>query len=244
MECASKGLRSENRVGGFIIARLAAISLSTRDYRWLHERDWEDPQRVAYAELRQAVAVGAFSALPYEKNKRRTPAKVFGRWVLEFPQGTARAVAEVQVYAKSKFPTLHVLVSAFDGGAWRGSEAEALAMLVSALFVAAQADVIKVLPLAPRVEAELVALGWSEPVQVWTPYKLDVLLRNPELDPGVMLRVLVLGSHEWWASEQGKRSRATLSYLEKRVEAAKRAEAPPKAGKIRRGFLARWLTWR
>lgn len=235
--------------GTFSIARFPSNSLSTAQFRWLHENAWEDAHKSYFFSLSlKKLPLGILSPPPLVRQRRqRTSPEQGARYILDLPHGTPAAGLDIQVTFGS-FTTLHVLISplclAGANSDWSSSTGrQALAFMISGAIIMSGADVVRLVPYSPLVEQQLVRLGWGRPRTIWTPWQemawLYRLKRGLYDSRGLMLQILELIPADWWLSADGIESHKSLGYLEKQQTMEQRAEQLATQPKRRPGIFSR-----
>jgi hypothetical protein len=236
---------------GSIIPRFATSSVTTPDFRWLAAEAWTDERKLEFARFRQALPQSnAYAPVPWESNRRRVPPVLVGRWLLERDEGAAAVGAAEVVGILRAFRTLHVTVTRCgderSGGWVRAENQAALSLLLSAVMMAARADLV-VLALADEAAAAALGeAGWGVVKEVWVPQRTLFVDAFEEAPAARRMQTVTVDPHEWWLTDRGAADRKTLSYLEKRLDLEEReAEAsarPPRQGMLMR--MSRLLRWR
>lgn len=192
--------------------------------------------------MQRRSALGITHSVPFEKGKRRPAPELCARYVLEISPGQCAATVEVQGLPRT-FKSLTLLVSDMataDG--WIGQPARsALALAISAIFILGAADIGTIVPCTPAAERQLIALGWGNRKEIWTPLSEDAWLARlchggGELR-GVRRSIVELDPISWWLTPEGIETRKTLAYLEKSVAFKNR---PKPCATPRRGLMARF----
>jgi len=231
------------------VPQIYSTSITTPSFRWLHEEAWENPEKIAFAELRQAPAAPIYAAPPLVNTAKRAAPQTIGRWLLAPPlsqsgsaaTGTAIAfiaAAEVQL-TQGHFTTITILLSPPQDPnmSWRDSTAKAaLTLLISGLILLTQADQVRLIPLSTNMAADLATLGLSQHGRdLWAPLNsLTLLGSGPNR---TLLRSIDIEPGEWWTLAVAAADRSTLGYLEKRLAGIKKTAACELGSRRRRGLL-------
>src|SRR5688500_5534447 len=126
-----------------IIARFFTNSLTTKEFKWLHQEAWNEQQLDYFAAERATPPTGLAKDPPFETGRKRLPPVLAGRWALEFEKDVPVAWAEVWAFER-KFGILHLNVSPCTApGGWSGASLEALSFLISGIFLMSGADLLR-----------------------------------------------------------------------------------------------------
>lgn len=228
------------RMGGtFTIARFPSNSLSTPEFRWLHEDAWEDTHKSYFFSVSaKKLPLGILGPTPLVRRRQSSAPALAARYVLDLPLGQPAAGLEIQVCFAS-FTSLHIMVSglypndATDAGDWSMDGRAALAFIVSAAIILSKADVLRLVPGDSMVAEQFQRLGWGNPRSIWTPWTEDAWLsslqRGLPLGRGVKMPIVEISPSDWWQCDDGLEAHKALSYLEKQM--VMREQATPKTSK-------------
>jgi len=219
--------------------------MSAGPLRWVEAEGWEEAHQRAFAELMDAPPWGLAKPLPFENGKRRAASEIAARWLLyigDAPKNGAPstpAVAAVEAHGFSRtFRMVRLNISACSApDGWSGPARDALALLVSGVFLMARADHVTLDPRTPVAAAQLGRLGqaFGERRDVWSPNAWSTW--GLDAPAGLTSVAFDLSPAAWWTGELGATGRKTLAYLEKRIDLEERLR--PRLQRRRRGFLSR-----
>lgn len=236
---------SRTRPSESIIPRFAVRSMSAGPLRWVEAEGWEEAHQRAFAELMCAYPWGLAKPLPFENGKRRAAPEVAARWLLYIgdvpkngaPSTPAVAAVEAHGFART-FRMVRLSITACSATeGWSGPARDALALLVSGVFLMTRADHVTLDPRTPAAAAQLARLGtaFGERRDVWSPHSSTTW--GLDVPTGVATVAFDVSPATWWTSELGATGRKTLAYLEKRIDLEERLK--PRLQRRRRGFLSR-----
>ncbi len=213
----------------------AATTLSTNDFRWLHQEGWENYHIEYFAGSRGTIPLLISAPAPAAPRKRGAQLKLWraGRWILESNthRGQPLAWAEAQFLAHSFAKTQINLYVSPEAKELSEQISQALCLLISGCFVLSKSDIVTIIPYgdAPRFlnllsgmekkpQLSFLSFGWA----------------TPNLPPhsSQLINTFSTSKASWAKTVEGHFALRQLSYLEKRL---KEREFRPQ--KFRRGLL-------
>lgn len=238
------------------IPRVTLSSFGRSKFTWLLQEAWGEEDFSDYLEFSQNQGWNPFRNIDHSKKEMRNLGQPVGKWLLKDDQGHPIAGAEALI-AETGFSRLSVNLFMKDDEPYPRLP-EAFSYLVSALFLITSSDVVSCMVaggdlhqllrgfldvetlqqdqqlggnlrsiMAARSEVFVCDDDWSIPLKtmhVW------------EVTPGV-----------WWETEQAKKDRADLKYLEKRIDNEQRLEQLTRRSRRRMrpfSLFARLFSWR
>jgi hypothetical protein len=242
--------RSDGRVGitssiARVEPKLTLVSLSTTDFRWIHQDAWGDVETGYFYAQWPTSTAGIMLPPAFVRNQYHHPKLVFaGRWILSQTGVGWIGGTEVQVL-QSSFSQAFIGVSPCDAeGGWLAPKSlEALSLFVSGVIMMTKADTVHLIPTTQAVEEQISSLSWGQVRRVWTP-RAGFGWGKSHDEESNWIVTTVLDPYEWWQTEGGQAGRRTLSYLEKRISFGEMKDqpcTPRKSGLMQR--LSRLLRW-
>jgi len=218
----------------FIIARggIAATSLTTASFKWLHEEAWDDAAKNAYSGLKILAPVGLYASPSTVRVARRAGAAFkgmppsnatvpinYGRWLLAPVDSPILGAADA-VLRTAHFKTLWLTLVLAPGVTWEQAPVRpAVTLFISALMMLSAADQVRIVTPGHEDAGQVFGSGeFYSKLQLWTPYQsLARLAGSPD---ALRLAVLLLDPNDWWQQDFAAADRKTLSYLERRIASA------------------------
>lgn len=226
-----------------IIPRLAVSSLTTPDFRWLYAEAWNQAQMAAFQRLRQGPATGMFRPPPesFGARARHAEASICGRWLYAPGPGDEVLIAlEAQAFFRN-FRIVHAVVCA-EPGVSAAAHRDAISLMISGLLIMTRADLVVLLGDPAPFARELGAFQWGEARAVWSP-STELAHFDDELEHGLTAQQISLDPTTWWASPHGEADRATLAYLEKRMDLDAKIMPKRRQRRSLASRLGRFLRW-
>lgn len=219
------------------------VSVSTKDFRWLHSEGWDGgPLTKYFAANHTRLPLLIFTAPSYVRS-RAPELQVLGRWILTKTNSEEPlAWIEAQVITKS-FVEVWFFIGCRTDEKWDllDLHQQQLSLLISSVLISSKADMIyfTFVQEADR-QGLLKAMSeeWGELLSVLSPVRGSLgCVLNPE--PLRTISIRKCSRAEWQSTSLWKRDRETLSYLVKKLDpdAAYTKNETPVSGRKGARFL-------
>lgn len=200
-----------------------AVSVSTKDFRWLHSEVWDRHLTEYFAANLPQLPLLIFAAPPFTR-PHQNRLKILGRWILLKTNSDAPVSwVEAQIITGS-FLEIWLFVGPRIGAGWAedGAHITELGLLISAIFISAKPDVINFTFTGANDRAKCPAILGPESGelrQILTPlHRGFAMALTPDGSPTRYIETKKFSRNEWENTQFWKSNKETLAYLVKRTE--------------------------
>lgn len=204
---------------------LPATTLSTTEFRWLVESDWENSAVQAVGNLQDNYSnLLRFSSTIALSTKKALGFFSFGQWVLnpmnQSDQCHAWAVAQLHL---TTFRTVLLTIQQMPQTA-PAFLADAIGLLISAVIIAAGADELVIASTGHNAIDKIIPPHWGNAKVLHVPILDAESGTMDKLKPQAVMEIV---PQQWWSLPEGQSWAKTLHYLRVRLERTRDKTNPP-----------------
>jgi hypothetical protein len=192
---------------------MAANSFSTSICRWIHLEAWTDRHYEYFVDNYQTHIGNIAKPIPCNLGRKSQPPQIEGRWILENADGDYLGWVEVTGYY-GIFRKSQILFSHQSNG-WNGELLDQLAFIISAIMISSKSDLVSLIGTNPEQTNSLNENEWGTSKELWT-FNENGLVKHDQ-EPSLTCATIEIDPIEWWQTSVGRRQKAALSYLQKRI---------------------------
>lgn len=197
------------------IPPLPMASLSTKYFRWNHTEAWNDEYKEYVAQILSDISGQIFTHRFFKSSKKHRRPTAIGSWILTFPDHTKPEAYVEAVVDPRKFNDLELRIFTAQE-APHDHLRPALEFFISALMIAAKADILHIYASNQKLLAHFSGDAFLSKT-IWTPNGGEFFAEFRHA-PFAKTEMVEVDPSEWWKSARGAELKDQLRYLELRLK--------------------------